>query len=656
MGKTIKIGVLCVTYSLLVMKSQPLLAQGETKSGNDTIRTLEELVIDAGRPTPFQPLVRVVAVIQQKEIERAAVQNLTDLLRYIQGTDLRSRGSEGVQADINILGGTFDQTMVMINGINFTDPQTGHHSLNIPVELSQIDRIEILQGPGAWSNGSVAYSGAINIITKNPSKTGVNVSLLGGSFGYFKGSANIGFRKITADRSWQISGQAGGGHSRSDGFADNTDFGITNLFSNVNITNRRGHSFALQAGFQSKDFGANSFYSIAYPEQFEATRLFLSSIQYQYMSGRWQIKASVYQRRHFDRFELFRYEAPAWYKGHNYHQNDILGFNAQAAYRWGKGGTSIIGVDYRIEHIFSTVLGDDMTSGKPAPFEDGIEYTKAKGREIPSLYLKHLIQLEKWRFTAGLMLSDTYNTASSSYGTRLYAGLAAAYQINPYLEANGWINNSYRNPTFTDLYYKSPTQTGNMGLKPEEAVAAQVGLKLTKSEIRASLSAFYRYGYRIIDWTRASGSDQWQAGNITDIRSAGFELNAAYIWKTGWINQMGASYAYLNVAKETGNLHSLYATDYLRHKASLFIDHDVFSKLSARWDLSFQKRAGTYLGAGSSEVPYKSFALVDIKLLWSEKWYQVFVEATNLLNTDYLYIGNLPQPGRWIKAGVGIDL
>ncbi len=83
MGKTIKIGVLCVTYSLLVMKSQPLMAQGESKSGNDTIRALEELIINTERPTPFQPLVRVVAVIQQKEIERAAVQNLTDLLRYI---------------------------------------------------------------------------------------------------------------------------------------------------------------------------------------------------------------------------------------------------------------------------------------------------------------------------------------------------------------------------------------------------------------------------------------------------------------------------------------------------------------------------------------------------------------------------------------------
>ncbi|HNW48812.1 MAG TPA: TonB-dependent receptor plug domain-containing protein, partial [Bacteroidales bacterium] len=160
MGKIIKIGVLCVTYSLLVMKSQPLLGQSAAKNGKDTLRDLEELIISTERPTPFQPLVRVIAVIQQQEIERAAVRNLPDLLRYLQGTDLRSRGGEGVQADLSILGGTFDQTMVMINGINFTDPQTGHHSLNIPVEISQIERVEILQGPGAWSEGSVAYAGA----------------------------------------------------------------------------------------------------------------------------------------------------------------------------------------------------------------------------------------------------------------------------------------------------------------------------------------------------------------------------------------------------------------------------------------------------------------------------------------------------------------
>ena len=685
MGKIIKIGVLCVTYSLLVMKSQPLMAQSETKSGKDTIRDLEELVISTERPTPFQPLVRVIAVIQQQEIERAAVRNLPDLLRYLQGTDLRSRGGEGVQADLSILGGTFDQTMVMINGINFTDPQTGHHSLNIPVEISQIERVEILQGPGAWSEGSVAYAGAINIITKRPKKLASDISISGGDHLFFKGETNFGFASKPSEpvafispRRWTVSGIGGGGYSSSEGYTSNTDFSILNLYTNVSFVRKTGnskagsnkhnreHTITLQAGYQHKAFGANSFYTVAYPEQFEETRLFLSSLQYQYQSGRLQIKASVYQRRFFDRFELFRNDAPSWYAGHNYHQNDIAGVNVQAAYKWGRAGTSIAGAEYRFEHIFSNVLGDPIpTAAKPVPFEEGNFFTKAKNRQTPGLYLKHIIQMERWRLTGGLHLSNSYNSGAESYGTRLYAGISAAYKITPNLEANGWANNSFRNPTFTDLYYKSPTQTGNMALKPEEAVAAQMGIKFTKMNVQASLSGFYRYGYRIIDWTRTSGSDQWQASNVTNIGSIGGEINFAYFSTSAlqkysrsgsFLNSAGVSYTYLTVSKESGNLHSLYSTDFLRHKASAFIDHKIVSRLSARWDVSFQKRDGTYLGPNNIEILYKPFALVDVRFMWSAQKYKLTIEATNLLNTSYLYIGNLPQPGRWLKAGISISL
>lgn len=645
LGKVIKIGVLSVTYSILVMNGQPLLAQSNQKSGNDTIRALEELIINTERPTPFQPLVRVVAVIQQAEIERAAVNNLPDLLRYLQGTDLRTRGGEGVQSDLNILGGTFDQTMVMINGVNFTDPQTGHHSLNLPVEISQIERIEILHGPGAWSEGSVAYAGAINIITKSPRKTGASLSLSGGSFGYFKGDANLQYAKKSG--LWNLSAQAGGSYGRSDGYAENTDFDILNLYTSIVAAKGSKHTIAAQAGYQHKAFGANSFYTAAYPEQFEETSLWLSSLQYTYRSGNWQIKAMAYHRRHFDRFELFRYEAAPWYKGHNYHRSDVAGADIQAARRWGKAGTTLIGAGYRFENIYSTVLGDPIEgeSGHFSP--EGIQYTRSKSRQTPSAYAKHILQLEKWRFTAGMLVAENM---------RIYGGASAAYSISPYLEANMWVNNSFRKPTFTDLYYKSPNQTGNMNLKPEEAVSGQLGLRYTKSGLKASLSGFYRYGFSIIDWTRASGSDQWQASNITNVITAGFEVSAARTWTNSFMNSAGVTYAYLDVSKKTDGLLSLYATDFLRHKATAFADHKIIGKLSARWDLSFQKREGTWLGPNSAEVPYKSFALADVKIVWSEPKWRVSVEATNLFGTDYLYLGNLPQPGRWIKAGLTLSL
>lgn len=644
-SESIRLGLLCISCSLLVVKSSPILAQSKEKKIGESQRVLEEVVINTERPSHFSPLVRVVAVIDKREIERAAVQNVQDLLRYVQGVDLRSRGSEGVQADLNILGGTFDQTMVMINGVDFSDPQTGHHSLNIPVDITQIERVEVLHGPGAWSGGGVAYAGAINIITKKPTKRDLQASLSGGENGYFRGSANIGITPGTIFNRWQISGQGGGSHNRSDGYTDNTDFEITNLYSNISLTNNSGHSIDIQAGWQSKSFGANSFYTIAYPEQYERTRLFLSSIKYLWESRRWQISATVYQRRHHDRFELFRYDSPQWYKGHNYHMNDVAGVNANVAYRWKRWGSSLFGADYRYEHIYSTVLGDPLESPYKTPGEDGVSFTKGKSREIPALYARHTLQLERWRFTAGVI-----------YANRLYAGFACAYTINPYLEVNGWINNSYRNPTFTDLYYKSPTQTGNMELKPEEALAAQLGLRYTKHKLRASIGAFYRYGYRIIDWTRESGSDQWSASNITNVRSAGVDFSASIRFESGFVTKTGISYSWMDLSKQSALLHSLYATDFLRHKAALNIEHNVFSKLSGRWDLSWQKREGTYLGPGNLETPYKGFVLADLKIVWGGRQIKPFAEATNLFNTNYLHIGNLPQPGRWVKVGVNFVL
>lgn len=634
-----------IACSILVLTSQSTIAQSNTKTENDTIRALDELVVKTERPSPFQPLVRVVSVLERTDIERTAAKTLPDLLRYIQGADLRTRGAEGVQADLNILGGTFDQTMVFINGINFTDPQTGHHSLNIPIEVSQIERIEILHGTGAWSEGAMAYAGAINIITRNPSSTGADLSISAGDYRYLQGGGNLLYSAKSG--AWEISSMAGGGYSSSTGYSDNTDFSITNAFASIMFIKNQRHRIALQAGWQHKEFGANNFYTAAYPEQFEETRMNLTSIQYTFSASNWQIKASSYHRRHLDRFELFRYDAPVWYSGHNYHNSDIAGAGVQIARRWKKAGTTILGGDYRFENILSTVLGDPVIGGTGKYSPSGIEYTRQKERHTPSVYLRQIIQLEKWRFTAGIIFP---------LGQRTHGGISAAYTINPYLEINGWINSSWRNPTFTDLYYKSPTQTGNINLMAEESLSGQLGLRYNTSRVKASLTAFYRYGFRIIDWIRSSGSEQWMAGNITDVKSAGADFSISRDWQDSWIERAGVSYSFLNVEKYTNGLHSLYATDYLKHRATAFVSHKIIGKLSARWDVSLQKREGSWLNSSGDEIKYNAFALADVRLMWKERSFSVMIEATNLFNKDYLYLGNLPQPGRWIKIGIAVSI
>jgi iron complex outermembrane receptor protein len=85
--------------------------------------------------------------------------------------DIRRRGANGVQSDVSFRGSSFEQVLLLINGIRMNDSQTGHNSLNLPVDLGDVERIEVIKGPAARRFGQNAYAGAINIITKiNPGK------------------------------------------------------------------------------------------------------------------------------------------------------------------------------------------------------------------------------------------------------------------------------------------------------------------------------------------------------------------------------------------------------------------------------------------------------------------------------------------------------
>ncbi|HBX87582.1 MAG TPA: vitamin B12 receptor, partial [Marinilabiliaceae bacterium] len=93
------------------------------------------------------------------------------------GVDIRERGPLGMQADVSMRGGSFDQVMILLNGINISDPQTGHHGLNLPVDLESIERVEILRGPAARVYGPNAFDGAINFVTKSSSQNEVYASV-----------------------------------------------------------------------------------------------------------------------------------------------------------------------------------------------------------------------------------------------------------------------------------------------------------------------------------------------------------------------------------------------------------------------------------------------------------------------------------------------
>jgi len=134
---------------------------------DETTQELEEVVVSSSRiDLPLSENSRTIKVIQAQEIQKSSATSLADLLQRVAGIDVRRRGAQGMQADLYIRGGSFDQTLLLIDGIKVDDPQTGHHTLNIALPLELIERIEIIKGPAARVFGQNAFTGAINIVTK----------------------------------------------------------------------------------------------------------------------------------------------------------------------------------------------------------------------------------------------------------------------------------------------------------------------------------------------------------------------------------------------------------------------------------------------------------------------------------------------------------
>lgn len=96
-----------------------------------------------------------------------AVHSLDELLRYLPGVEVQQRGPQGAQSNIILRRGTFQQVLVIIDGIRLNDPLTGHFNSYIPLNPAEIERIEILKGSAAAIYGSEAVGGVINIISRS---------------------------------------------------------------------------------------------------------------------------------------------------------------------------------------------------------------------------------------------------------------------------------------------------------------------------------------------------------------------------------------------------------------------------------------------------------------------------------------------------------
>ncbi|MBQ4228463.1 MAG: TonB-dependent receptor, partial [Bacteroidaceae bacterium] len=331
--KQIRIGVLsvatlCVAAAAHAQRqSSPSVSFEEEKIVEE--HDLAELTVSASMaPLTQLQSARIVTVLTRQDIEQAAVQSINDLFKLVTGVDVRQRGGFGIQTDISIDGGTFDQVTLLLNGIDIGNPQTGHLSADFPVSISDIERIEVLEGAASRVYGGQSFGGAINIVTKHESGRNLELAAQGGSFGTGEGEAR--FSLATG----KVSNRISGGGGRSDGGTLNSSWRKGQLFYQGDFEDK-AMRLDWQFGFSKKSYGANTFYSANYPDQYERNQRLMTSVSAE-TKGRFHFTPQVFWNRSWDNFELVHNST----FGENFHRTDVYGVKAGGHIDWMLGKTA----------------------------------------------------------------------------------------------------------------------------------------------------------------------------------------------------------------------------------------------------------------------------------------------------------------------------
>jgi len=606
--------------------------------------------------------VRVVTVLTRDEIQAAPVQSVNDLLKLVTGVDVRQRGPIGAQTDVGIRGGTQEQITILLNGINICDPQTGHNTMDLPCDVADIVRIEVLEGPAGRVYGTQSLMGAINVVTINRDTrlemkderydyTKGHVRVEGGSFGYAQAAASISHFSALDPSAHQgnhishfssLTSHLSASYTRSDGYSRSKGGQLNSDYSGV----KAFYQGSCQAGdvrlnwhvgISDRGWGSNTFYSAKFDEQYEKTTKLYTALQGE-TTGRLHLKPALYWNHSRDRFELIRgSEAKVPF---NHHRTNVVGLNVNGWFDWLLGRTAL-GAEFRNEDIVSTNLGEPLDK----PFS---HYKVGLNRSQLSIHAEHNIMLRQLTLSAGFI---AIRNTGNEMDFKVYPGIDASLRLNSHWKLFASYNESLRMPTFTELYYSVGGHKADKYLKPEELRAVEGGVRFEHRAWSVEGKTFYHHCRNIIDWVMDTrdADPVWQSVNLTKVNTLGQEL--AVNCRLSAVNWQIA-YTHLHQHKdEQPHLQSQYSLEYLRHKLAARLNWQLSRHLSTTLCYRYQDRTGSYTSTDGQVRDYRPYSVVDARVAWKMTTTELYAEANNLTSTHYIDYGNVPQPGCWVVIG-----
>lgn len=607
----------------------PTVVYGQT-AARDTASIAEVMIIENRLQIPFNKQSRNIQIIDRKEIQNLPVQSINEVLAYISGVDVRQRGPFGTQADVSIDGGLFDQTLILLNGVKISDMQTGHHSMNIPVSLDAVERIEILKGPAARVYGINALTGAINIITSISQTNSASVHIQSGSSfetkeqgdgsGLYAGGTAQAVVNMGSARFRNLISL---GYGKSNGQRYNSATADKKIYYQSKYHINERNNLDVMLGYIDNQFGANGYYAAPGDrESYELVKTFIGALgSIHRLSDNFMLKPRVSYRNNRDDYRYYRNDLS---KARSEHETNAIAVEVNSLWHTGIGDFGF-GLESRSDKIVSTNIGDHLR------YNHGL-FAEYKTEAIRDLYLN----------------MGAYVNYNTQYGWQVFPGIDASYRIVDALKVSFNIGSSQRLPSYTDLYIQQPKNVGNINLVPENAWQLETSLRYTTTNSYIQGGYFNRRINNFIDWVTDNADLIFQAQNLGSNRIAGANIRGGYAYKIGDRKALkfDASYNYLLPRTKIYDpgIVSKYILESLKHQAILraHYQHDKINiGLASRW----VKR--------ELNNPY---FITDLKLGYNISNWTLYTDMNNIFNQSYAEAGSILLPKRWFSLGLKWNL
>lgn len=579
------------TAALLV--SACACAQVAPEPRRDTV-----VVTGTYQPLPLEEADRSVRVLDVRRIELVS-NTFADLLKLDASVDMRQRAGNTVQSDVSIRGGSFGQTLVLLDGLRLNDVQSGHHNFDVPLPLESMSQIEVLKGAGSTFYGSDAIGGVVNFLSRRPEATEFRLRAAAGSFGVNQQRAVLSYAGP------RLSQQFAASRDFSTGFIANRDYRNLSLSSLTHVPSRLGGT-TLTLASNDRPFGAEQFYGNF--NSWERTRTWFASAR-QELGPR--TAASFAFRRHTDLFVLYRDRPQVFTNRHA-----VESF--QAAVRRYEDLWPAARLHYGVEGYRDAIVSNNLG-----------RHDRARGAAYAAFDVR---ALRRFSFSVGVR-DEVFGSGEHEWSPSFSAGA----WLSPQWKLRASASRAFRLPTYTDLYYQDPANRGSADLRPEQAWSYESGVDWNPgSRVRASAAIFHRRERDVIDYVRTSPADIWRATNFQRLAFTGVEASV-------WLRDVELHYTGLRGAQSAldGYL-SKYVFNYPVHSAIAAWHGTLAGRIVAR----------TRIGA-VQRFTRSAYGVWDVYAAAAPRWrVRPFLQATNLTSTRYEEIPRVAMPGRAIVGGL----